>query len=371
MRALIVAGISVLILAGCREQTELPSSPDARPKVGTMKVAERTFEDRLRVQGTVRVRNSSVVSARVPGSIDEIYVEEGAQVTNGAALFRVDHVNLENAVNQARAARASAAAVIGEAEAALEKAKWDDARMRRLFEGKAVTKDAFEKARLQFKSVSAKVEAARAQLAQSEAAVKSAEKTFGDSIARAPFSGTITKKFKDAGDYVAPGVPVFSMDDPSVRELCVSLPAAHYGKVKIGRTLIGLGGTGNQDAKERRLYPVSYKAPSVDPLTRTFEIRCVLEGGYETHVPGMVLNGEVVFGESKTKAVPEAAVGVRRGRQVVFVVRAGKIVAVPVKTGARSDGWIAVEDPDLSSDDIVAEGMLLLNEGEEVRGVSE
>lgn len=368
-----------LIVAGCGK-TEKPADPDARPRVKTMQAVRKTFSDGLRVQGTVRVKNSAVVSARVPGTIDEIFVEEGATVTNGAALFRVDRVNLENAVAQAIAARSAAAAVIGEVEAVIEKAKWDDERMSRLYEGKAVTRDAFEKARLQKKTVMAKLEAARAQLAQAEATVKSTQKTLSDSIVRAPFAGIITKKHKDAGDYVGPGVPVFAMDDPSVCELCVSLAAIHYLKVEVGRTSLVLleGGSTNR-------LVVSYKAPRVDSRTRTFEIRCVLPSSApqpsqesqpinlstSQFIPGMILNAKVEFSSAEAQAVPEASVGTRDGRMVVFAVRGSKVASIPVRIGTRTDGWIEVKAPSLEGEEIVSEGMLLLNEGEEVRRVSE
>lgn len=364
---LMASALAVLVVGCGREAPEQTAAPDARPRVKTVKAVRRTFSDGLCVQGTVRVKNSAVVSARVPGTIDEVFVEEGARVTNGAALFRVDRVNLENAVAQAAAARSAAAAVVGEVEAAIEKAKWDDERMARLYEGKAVTRDAFEKARLQRKTVTAKFEAVRAQLAQAEAAVKSAEKNLADSIVRAPFAGVVTRKHRDVGDYVAPGVPVFAIDDPSVCELCVSLAAVHYPKVEVGRTRLLLRESGSTN----RLV-VCYKAPRVDPQTRTFEIRCVLPASQPSRLaPGMIVDARVEFGSSEAQAVPEAAVGMRGGRSVVFAVREGKVASIPVETGARTEGWVEVKTPVLAGEEIVREGMLLLDEGEEVRRVSE
>ena len=363
---LMASALAVLVVGCGREAPEQTAAPDARPRVKTVKAVRRTFSDGLCVQGTVRVKNSAVVSARVPGTIDEVFVEEGARVTNGAALFRVDRVNLENAVAQAAAARSAAAAVVGEVEAAIEKAKWDDERMARLYEGKAVTRDAFEKARLQRKTVTAKFEAVRAQLAQAEAAVKSAEKNLADSIVRAPFAGVVTRKHRDAGDYVAPGVPVFAMDDPSVCELCVSLAAVHYPKVEVGRTSLLL-----QESGCTNRLVVGYRAARVDPQTRTFEIRGVLDASDVRFVPGMIVDARVEFGSSEGQAVPEAAVGQRGGRSVVFAVRAGKVASIPVETGARTEGWVEVKTPVLADEAVVSEGMLLLSEGEEVRRVAE
>lgn len=356
-------------VAGCSERRTPEAKLDLRPRVKTVEACVRPFSDALRVQGSVRVRNSAVVAARVPGTIDAVFVEEGARVTNGAALFCVDRVNLENAVAQARAALASAEAVVGEVEAAVEKATWDDARMARLWEGKAVTKDAFEKARLQLKSVTAKRAAAQAQRTQAAAAVRSAEKNLADSIGRAPFAGVVTRRHRDAGDYAGPGAAVFSLDDPTTRELCLSLAAVHYPKVVEGKTRVryAVAGT-NAEAV------VSYKAPRVDARTRTFEVRCVLEesdGVRGAFVPGMILDATVVFRAFTAQAVPEATSGTRGGRTVVFAVREGKVAAVPVETGAHTDGWVEIVSPDLGREALVAEGMLLLNEGEEVVRVSE
>lgn len=355
--------------AGCSERRTPEAKLDLRPRVKTVEACVRPFSDALCVQGSVRVRNSAVVAARVPGTIDAVFVEEGARVTNGAALFCVDRVNLENAVAQARAALASAEAVVGEVEAAVEKATWDDARMARLWEGKAVTKDAFEKARLQLKSVTAKRAAAQAQRTQAAAAVRSAEKNLADSIGRAPFAGVVTRRHRDIGDYAGPGAAVFSLDDPATRELCLSLAAVHYPKVVEGKTRVryAVAGT-NAEAV------VSYKAPRVDARTRTFEVRCVLEepdGVRGAFVPGMILDATVVFRAFTAQAVPEATAGTRGGRTVVFAVREGKVAAVPVETGAHTDGWVEIVSPDLGREALVAEGMLLLNEGEEVVRVSE
>lgn len=306
------------------------AAADTRPlvKVGTV-ANDVKFVESLRVQGSVRAKNTALISARLPGAIDAMLVDEGDRVKAGQTLFQVDQVNLSNAVALAKAADL--------------KAQLDATRMARLIRDGAVTKDMFEKADVMAKSTALKLAVA--------------EKNLSDSAVKAPYDGIITRKHKHAGDYVGPGVPVFSMEDPSVYEICLSLNAAHYAKVKVGETKVnGL--------------PVSYKSPSVNPATRTFEVRSVVPMT-DALASGMIVDCEVVFAERTSQALPATAVAKRNGRNCVFKVVEGKVVRVDVEAGATEKGLTEILSPQFTPNDaIITEGMLLVNEGEEVRHVS-
>lgn len=306
------------------------AATDTRPlvKVGAATNGVR-FVDSLVVQGSVRAKNSAVISARLPGAIDAMFADEGDAVKAGQALFQVDQVNLANAVALAKAADI--------------KAQLDATRMARLVRDGAVTTDAFEKAEVMATSTALKLAVA--------------EKNLADSEVRAPFGGIVTRKHKHAGDFVGPGASVFTLEDPSVYEICLSLNAAQYAKVKAGETKVnGL--------------PVTYKSPSVNPATRTFEVRAVVPKS-EALASGMIVDCEVVLAERTSQAVPSTAVSLRGGGNCVFKVADGKVVRVGVTAGATAGGLTEILAPRLAPDDaIITEGMLLVNEGEEVRHVS-
>ncbi len=347
--------------AGCAKEkpAAAPEETRALVKVGQVDPARR-FRESRRVKAAIRAKESALVSARVPGTIDALFVEDGASVKKGERLFQVDRVNLENAVRAAEDDLRLAKASLREAEAVREKAKLDMERLKRLFEGGAATKDSAEKAAVAFARSDAACDAAKATITKAETALAIAKKNLDDSTALAPFTGTIKRKLKDAGDYAGPGTPVFAMDNPAVCEICFDMNAMDYARVKAGETKVMAVG---------RELTVSYKSPSVNPATRTFEARAVIELD-EGLAPGMLVDAEVVLRDSSSPGLPARAVNLRGGKETVFAVEGGRVKAIEVEAGASFEGWREVKGVPEGAK-VIVEGMLLVNEGDEVRVAGE
>ncbi len=297
------------------------------------------FEDTAFAQGTVRAKESATIAARVPGTLDDLLVDEGACVRKGDILFRVDRANLENAAKLA--------------DISNEKAQLDLKRMTRLVKDGAVTRDAFEKAEVGARS-------AALQLAV-------AEKNLADSEVKAPFDGIVTEKKKDVGDFVSPGAPVLKMDNTSAYEVRFALNSSDYGKVKVGETRVRLVGADGAAAADG--FPVAYKSPSVNPATRTFEIRIAVPKTDDL-APGMIRDATVVFSRRVSDALPASAVNPVDGTNGVAVVRGGRLVRLPVEAGVEQNGLRAVSGV-AEDEQVVEKAMLLFNEGDKVRVVGE
>lgn len=323
--------LAVLGVLGVTWAAEVPLVTVCRVRRGVV------FEDTAFAQGTVRTKESATIAARVPGTIDELLVAEGTTVKKGDALFRVDRANLGNAVKLA--------------EIADRKAALDFRRMTRLVAEGAVTRDAFEKAEVQAKSAALQLAVARKNLADSEAC--------------APFDGVITEKRRDMGDFVSPGAPVLRMDNTSAYEIRFALNASDYGRVKVGETRVRLAAAAGADGAPTNDFPVAYKSPTVNPATRTFEIRIAVPKTDDL-APGMIRDATVVFARTMSDALPAAAVNPLNGTNCVAVVRGGRLAVLPVAAGVEQNGMRAVRGvpPDA---DVVAAAMLLFNEGDEVR----
>ena len=80
--------VLALAVAGCSEQVVERAETRPLVRVGAARQGV-TFVDALRVQGTVRAKDAAGVSARIPGTIDAVFVDEGAYVKKGDALFQV------------------------------------------------------------------------------------------------------------------------------------------------------------------------------------------------------------------------------------------------------------------------------------------
>ena len=354
--------VIALVVAGCSEKVEERAETRPLVRVGAARQGV-TFVDALRVQGTVRAKDAAGVSARIPGTIDAVFVDEGARVKKGDALFQVDRQNLENAVRAAKDDLAMAKAKLAQTEVTVGKAKMDAERMERLFAGLAVTKDALEKAQVAAKSAAATFEAAQATVTKAETGLAVAEKNLSDSCVRAPYDAIVTRKHRNVGDYVGPGVCVFSVENPSVYEVSFSLNATHFARVKPGKTNVRLA----QPLAGKRDLPITYRAPTVNSVTRTLEVRAQLPRT-EDVAAGMLLDGEIVFASHTGQGVPSSAVADRGGSDAVFVAVDGKAVRIAVETGLETDGWREIVRPALGPENkIILEGMLLVNEGDEVR----
>ncbi|MEG1552569.1 MAG: efflux RND transporter periplasmic adaptor subunit [Kiritimatiellia bacterium] len=370
--------LSTLVLVlGC-DRKEAMVAPDTRPRVRVCQLtADVLFVDSISLQGSVRAKYTAAVASRLPGTIDEVKVDEGDFVKAGQALFQVDRVNLENhlAIAKAdqvvvKAQREEALAAQSEAQATYDKALLDEARYNRLYnETQSVTKDAWEKTELQLRSTLATLERAKAAVAVADSKILQmatslliAEKNLADSQGAAPFDGVVTQKLKDRGDYAEAGTQIFVINNPLVYEACFMMNAARYADVKVGETKIvtSLGQT----------LPVTYKAPMVNDISRTFEVRVRLNADAAI-APGMLCDGQVVFSERKGVGLPAGAVCLRGGKLVAFVVdQAGIVKAVEVQKGARSENMVEISNPEaFEQAQVVSEGMLLLNPGDCVKTV--
>ncbi len=318
---------------------DAPNAAAEIPLVTVCRVQKNVvFEDAAFAQGTVRAKESATIAARVPGTIDDLLVAEGDVVKKGAPLFRVDRANLENAAKLA--------------EISNEKAQLDFKRLSRLVKDGAVTRDAFEKAEVGAKS-------AALQLAV-------AQKNLADSEVKAPFDGVVTEKKRDVGDFVAPGAPVLKMDNAAAYEIRFALNSSDYGKVKVGETRVRLAGA---DGAAADGFPVVYKSPSVNPATRTFEIRIAVPKTDDL-APGMIRDATVVFSRRVSDALPASAVNPIDGTNCLAAVRGGRLVRLPVAAGVEQNGLRAVSGV-ADDEQVVEKAMLLFNEGDEVRVAGE
>ncbi|MBR4946043.1 MAG: hypothetical protein IKZ27_03530, partial [Kiritimatiellae bacterium] len=115
---------------------------------------------------------------------------------------------------------------------------------------------------------------------------------------------------------------------------------------------------------------VTYRAPTVNPVSRTFEIRAVIKED-TTLAAGMLCEGKVIFDCRTASGVPSSAIALREGKQTVYVVKeSGVVEAVTVQKGATVRGVTEITNAEvLKGANIVSEGMLLLNPGDVVKMV--
>ncbi|HPT16741.1 MAG TPA: efflux RND transporter periplasmic adaptor subunit, partial [Kiritimatiellia bacterium] len=336
--------------------------------------AERTFERRLTVQGTLEAKNYANVASRIDGTLEEIWVDEGDAVVAGqTALFQVDAANRQNSLTiaeqnlaVAQASRAVAQASAQKTEAEAHKANLDFARYDRLHRDGRVSDNEFEGAQVQHEAAKAAIDVAQAQVDLAERQVKQAEasraiaqKNLEDAKVTAPISGFVSSRTAEPGEQMSVGRVVLRIDDLAEIEAAAYLPAQYHADVVPNRTTFRLGVAGRAAGQ----HVVTYRSPTINPVLRTFEIKGRVEDAGELAAPGSMADLTIVFESRAGLGVPSAAVLIRNGKPTIFVVQAGKAVQREVQTGLQNDGWTEILSGLAAGESVVTEGQTQLRDG--------
>jgi len=342
-----------------------------------------TFEDSVVVSGSILAKNYALVSARIPGPLDAIYVDEGDFVeANRTKLFQTDSLKLAKAVVMAEQGLTVAEHSVREREASLEQmladkeqAKVDLERYRDLILHNAVPRQLFEQQESRFKQSSAMVKHSEAllalektKLAQARVSLTMAQKDLADALVIAPISGRVSKRFKEPGEMAAAGTPVVKIEDLSVLEISVFLPEEYYARVEPGRTRMRI----EVSTIDLGVRPVTYKSPTVNPKLRTFEVKGLVESPPRGVAPGCLAEVAIVMDERTGVGVPTAAIVQRRTHSVVFLVEREQARMVQVKTGRETSGWTEIVEGDVTAQTpIITMGQHLVEDGTPVSVVKE
>lgn len=351
----------------------------ARETVVEVKTVQaHEFAWRLPVQGSVKSIHEARVSPRIPGPIETIFVEEGDEVEAGVTrLFQIDSTkllkNVEIRKQELAISRYSLKekqARLKQAEADYDKATIDLKRGRRLWEDNSISMDNLENIQLKHRMSELTVEHARAvidlageQLIQAELAVGIAEKDYADSRVYAPINGRVVSKLQEAGEMSAPGKPIIVLKDPELVEVVAHLPAEYYHKIIPGSTT-ALISNGAANSVEADIY---FKSPVINPVLRTFHIKCRLPRAKTTMIPGELANIVVIILKRKGLAVPVEAILQRSGKQVIFIAGEKKAQMIEVETGLENDGLTEVISQQLKEgSQVIVRGQYMLEDQQNI-----
>ena len=227
----------------------------------------------ISASGTIEVVEADL-GFQTAGRIEALPVREGNTVIRGATLAQLDRTELDARRAAAAAHLAAARALLDElrtgsreevvaqgraaTRAALRRlndAERDLERTRRLFEGGAVSQQAWDNQQTAFELADAEHDQARerqvvlergprperiaaqaANVRQAEAAVAQIDATLANTAIIAPFDGIVTIKHREIGEIVPPGAPVVTVMNPDDRWVRIYLRQDVVGRVALGQT---------------------------------------------------------------------------------------------------------------------------------------
>ena len=290
--------------------------------------------------GTLQAKATADLYAKLNGQILEMRVNTGDRVSAGQVLARIDPGELNERVDQARAAQRMAEATLGERRAALGIARSTAERTRALFEQQLVSQQQNDQAQAELQGAAAQVQVAEASVSQARANVGAARAELEKALIVAPFSGVIGKRYLDKGAFAATNRPVFSMVDLSTIKTTVPLTEKDAARVRVGQEATV---TLEADPAARFKGVVARIASVFDPNTNTTEAEVEIANADGRLKPGMFANVSIAFAvEPGALLVPRSAVV--EDERDTFLFLAEKSAAPPPSPGApeeKGESWTA------------------------------
>jgi RND family efflux transporter MFP subunit len=298
----------------------------------------------LNATGYVVAQRKAAIASKATGRLEWLGVTEGSNVKEGEVIARLDN---RDVAAQAQSADANVRAARAALDQALAEERDAQAQHRRNVDLAArgfVSQSATDTSKARADRATAGVANARAALAAVAATARNAHVAVDYTLIRAPFDGVILSKSANVGDMVTPFSSaidskgaVVTMADMSTLEVEADVSESSLAKISVGMpaeiTLDALPG-------ERFRGRIGRRVPTVDRAKATVMTKVKFDAIDPRILPEMsakvsFLSQEVTPEQQRPLlAVSLDAFARRDGGTVVFVVRDGKAIAVPVTPGA-------------------------------------
>ncbi len=340
-----------LTLSGCSDPVPTNTTRGKQQTIHaqTSRIEAVQITSTTATTGSVVALESVRVASRLMGYISGIAVAEGQVVSRGQRLFSIDQLDIEGAVEQARLG-------LKQAEDAMHDAKTDFARFENLYKEEVVSRQQFEKMKLNY-------DIAVSRAAQAKAGLGTARGQMRYASVASPINGVVIRKLANEGDIAAPGHPVLLVENPSRLQVQTAVTESLYKHIQTGLTvMVELDGM-EQSVNAK----VASLSPAANPMTHTYTVKL------DISAPGLKSGAfaRVLFptGKHSVLRVPAAAVLQRAGISGLFVVDEHNVAQYRmVRTGKVEDGQVEVLSGLNPGERVVVGNTQAVNNGDKISG---
>lgn len=292
--------------------------------------------------GSVVATQQATLTARITAQISQVLISVGQEVKAGDLLMRLDNQDLSASVRQ------SEQAIIA-AQAQVNLARNENARIEALYKKRLVAKRELDAAQTTLKSSQAELKRLQAGLGQAQA-------TLGYSLIVAPFDGIITSKFVNLGDTATPAQPLLTLYNPHSLQFEVAVSASDRAKLALNQAA-PLGIEGIETTIEERITEI---APSINRGSQSLMVKFSLASTLDLY-PGVFGRLYLTVGQQEILEVAVQDI-IRVGQlEYVQLVDDGQLQRhlIQTQTSSNKDKRIVIKG--LKKGDIIARNTLLDN----------
>jgi multidrug efflux system membrane fusion protein len=357
----IALGGLMLVSVGCEHKTDA-SAQAAAPAMPPPLVVVQTAKQEdvplyINSIGKAVAAESVTITPRIAGQIIEKCFEDGAMITKDQVLFRLDPVPFE-------AALASAEAQLQQSRASLNFANIELQRYETIAGTNAISKTDFD-------TKKNAVQVALAEVAASEAAVRTSKIRLSYCTITAPIAGRAGSRLVDVGNIVKENeTPLLSIQkiSPIYAEFTVNEQQLVQVRENMANhtlhAMVKLPGDQGEGVQGQ----LTFLNNAVEAATGTVRLRATLENKDLHFWAGQFVNVQLVVQTvDNAVLVPASSVQLSQtGQYVLSVDDKNNAQLRPVTTGQPHDDWVVVHGIK-AGEKVITDGQLMVRPGGPVR----
>ncbi len=300
-------------------------------RVNGIVLQPREFANNLAVSGSIEANEQVDIRSEVNGLITGIYFQEGSQVSKGQLLIKINDRELQAQLSQALTRQKLASET--------------EYRARMLVQKEAISKEEYDMAQAELKSLQAATQLIRAQISKTQI--------------RAPFSGRIGLRNVSNGEYLTSATIVARLVNVNPVKVSFSIPEKYSGMIKNGSDL-SFTVAGSDKKYTAKVYAIE---PGIEMATRTLQLRARAANPNNELLPGSFAKIDLPLSDvNNALLIPtEAIIPVQKGKKV-FIVKNGKAKEIMIETSTRTEKEVLVLTGLSAGDTVLTTGMMSLKD---------
>ena len=335
MAVIIMTGIFAI---SCGKKKEKKAEENLRP-VKVQTVGQNTISLGYTVSGTIKGKEEIPYTATSSGEVTVVNGKNGDYVNAGQVIIAIDN----------QAARANAMSASSNYEAA----RINYEKYRTLYNKRLVTETEYLNAKTNYDS-------ARANL-------QTANDSNSKSVIRTNINGVLANLNIERHQQVAAGQSLFTLVNESEMILEVGVSPQIVGKIQVGTTAKVKIDELNKEV-EGEVYEISGAAQNA---TRQFLVKIKMQNPDRELKSGMYGTASIDTGAEEGVVIPKESIVVRGVEQIVYIIKDGKAVAIPIKIVNQNETYAAVTGEGLAvGSELVVDGQNVVQDGEKVKKVN-
>lgn len=390
-KIIVVMTVLALLAASCGKKNPKGDLSTARP-VKVQIIGQNQMSLGYTASGSIKGIEEIPYTATSSGEVVVINGKNGDYVNAGQVIVAIDNQaarsGVREAVSNVRTAESNISSAHGDisaakgniasAAAAVEEARINYQKYKMLYDKRLITETDFLTAQTKLSSAQANLNSARSNyntavnalssrrnsLSSAQANLATANDTNSKTVIKTKVSGYIANMDLERHQQVSAGAKLFTLVNESEMKLEIGVPAEIVKKIQMGAQATIKVDELNGKEIVGTVYEI---AASADSASRQFIVKVKFPNPDRELKSGMYGKANIATGAEDGLIIPKKAIVVRGVQQVIYVIRDGKAVMIPINISNQNETYAAVTGDGLTAgDQLVVDGQNVIQANEKV-----